>query len=1334
MNYKRLNIYVGWLIFLIATIVYFMTAEETASLWDCGEFITTAYKLEVGHPPGAPLYMLIGRVFSLFAGSEMEVAHWVNRMSALSSSFSILFLFWSITLLGKKIAEKGNAIMTNGDKLAIIGSGVVGALVYTFSESFWFSAVEGEVYAMASLFTAIIFWAALKWDEEMTLIKRGVLTPRVHPLRWMVLIMFLIGLAIGVHLLGLLVLPVIAYVVAFQRNEKNSLKLFLITGVIGIVILAFIQNGIIPGSIALASKLEIFSRNSLGMPFGIGAALFFILVIGLLVFGLYFTQKNGQKLGNTIILGLVMILIGYGSFATIIIRSDANPPLDENNPENLVTLHAFLKREQYGSWPLIYGPYFNSRKTKQSEYGDRSKTYDRRWVVSGRNGKVVTSFKDKQDAEEYVKESGQKYDLYEKYHVTNEDTRKGQVEAFAQNTIFPRMYIPIDGQNGAQVSSGYKRWSGYNPNRKVTKDEIGADGKPLPTFGDNISYMVNYQMGWMYWRYFMWNFSGRQNDIQGHGDELRGNWISGYSVVDDARLGAQGENAPYFTQNNSSNYNFFYIPIILGLIGMFFHFLRSPKDGIVVAVLFIMTGAAIIIFLNQKPFEPRERDYAYAASFYAFSIWIGFGVYGLYEAFRSFGKSEYKNLAISYGVLFLLCVFADINATNGIPATLSILIIGLIGGGAMALMTGLRKAKIPKVGAAGLATILGLIAPLIMGVQNWEGHDRSNRTSTRDLAHNYLIGCSPNSILFTNGDNDTFPLWHLQEVEGGRTDVRVANLSLMQTDWYSDQMKMRAYESDPLPIKFREDQILMGAGNTDYVLFVDYEVYKNSLSKEKAEEIIQKKIEGNPDLFNSSLSRIRIGLASAIGAMSGNNAEAQDVLDKMKEELEIGLENPGFQDYERLNQFIRKIFSDSQRNLIKVDAGLLSQLEDAALSWTESWDFLPLDYAMEFVRDDKNMLAQPGRMLRIFPASGFVLPVNVDNAIAAEMISEEYRGEALTEIRFDFRKGGLFRSDLRGLSREEVMMLDILANFDWKRGIYFSSPGGSNVAKALYAKGYLANLGQTHGLVPLNRTGIEDFSREQMYENLLEKYRYGNLAAEGVLVDYYTRRHTDQFRNSFVDAASKYVAKYKEAKAVAQYDSMGVSKLKEPSFYADRAEEIINYSLSQLPISKVFDFGEPRGMGRTLSTGDEAATDGVTPEMIRVLYEVGKDEAANALAFEYFGQLETLVNYYGKSDAFVAYYNKQDFISFAMNFLRTYAIVLEMDSKSQAAEYGHQLDQRFTQEVIGGVVNGLRNKEIKESVRGGRSKVRKMDKEADHFLDLYNALLQENGFEIEGGE
>lgn len=1338
MTYKKLNISIGWLVFLLSTIVYFLTLEGTASLWDCGEYITAAYKLEVGHPPGAPFFMIIGRIFSLFAADLADVALWINRMSALSSSFSILFLFWTITMLGKKIAQKDNHEMTRAQQITILGAGFIGSMAYTFTESFWFSAVEGEVYAMSSLFTAIIFWAALKWDEEMTLIRRGELGQDTRPLRWMVLIMFLFGLAIGVHLLGLLVLPAIAYIVMYNRQEGKevSVKLFLLTGVLGVFVLGFIQEGVIPGTIALASKMEIFFKNSLGLPFMSGAIFFFILLITLLIGGLVITQRKKMPIANTAILGIVMLLIGYGAFAVIVIRSNANPPLDENNPENLVTLHAYLKREQYGSWPILYGEWYNSKTKDQSQFGDRSPFYDKRYVVTTSSGSEVAAFRDKEVAEEYVVNSGKKYDIVHKYFETNKQTRKNQVVDYEQKTLFPRMFF----RNDPNRIAGYKKWSGYNPSRKVPSNLIGDDGRPVPTFGDNLRFLFNYQVNWMYWRYFMWNFAGRQNDIQGHGDEFRGNWLSGFNVVDEARLGAQGENAPYFTSHNPSNNKFYFIPLILGLIGLFFHFVKAPRDAFVVLLLFIFTGLAIVIYLNQKPFEPRERDYAYAASFYVFAIWIGLGVYGLFEAFRSYGKEEYKKLGIAFGALVLFSLLIDMNDYKGYPTVISTFIIGAIGIGAMVLMTVLRKVLSNGKPAGGIAIILGLFAPVILALQGWDDHDRSDRSPARALAWNYLQSCSPNSILFTNGDNDTFPLWYLQEVEGIRTDVRVANLSLMQTDWYTEQMTMRAYESDPLPIEFREDQILMGAGNTDYTLFIDYDVYASKIDPQVAQDILKTKIEANSAAFQRSLRNFRSGLVGAISALEIKDGALTGIIPQIIEELSLPIENAGYEDYDRTDRIMRKVFADINSGKLSGSRDLLGQLQDAASRWMKDWDYLPLDYAMEFVRNDNNMLTQPGgRQLRFFPSSGFILPVNKENALKAGIISEDYLDEVKDELRFDFRKGSLFSSDERGLSREEMMMLDILANFDWSRGIYFSSPGGSSVAKALYREGQLQNLGQVHGLSPLNQVALTEDAQTKIAHNVLNVFDYGNMKGEGVLVDYYVRRHTSQYRSSFLDAAMLYMQDYRNAKreemqqAAIEADSLVGKPIstEDAQKYADKVEEIIRHAMEELPLDRVFDMGEPRPVGKSLADGTQVYTDGRIPDFIAILYQVDKVEYGNTVASEYLDRLEMSLNYFGNTSAKMIYYNQEDFIAFSMNFLRVFAEVYSSNDEENAiVERVIQMEDRLTNRIVPAIVEGLRLEEISD-VKNNRTIKRRMDREAEEFYSLYQALLMENGLRKE---
>ncbi|MGB1647223.1 MAG: DUF2723 domain-containing protein, partial [Crocinitomicaceae bacterium] len=518
MNYNFINKINGWIVFTIATIVYMLTIEDTASLWDCGEYITAAYKLEVGHPPGAPLFMILGRVFSFFAAPE-NVAFYINSLSALSSSFTILFMFWSITMLLKKLILQGKNELENHDKIGIFVAATIGSLSYTFTDSFWFSAVEGEVYAMASLFTAVIFWAILKWDEEMGELQANRLSSDVAPNRWLLLILFLLGLAIGVHLLGILVIPAIGYVIYFRVKETTTSGFF-IAGILSIVILGFIQEGVIPGTISMASSFEVVFVNNLGLPFYSGSLFFFALLIAACIFGVYYSRKNKQTLLSNSLMGLVFLLIGYGSFAVIVIRSNANTPLDENNPENLVTLHSYLKREQYGSAPIFRGPDWNSKENPRDEYENLSPYYLRRWVVvNDENDKDLKGFVNEKDAKEWVQKEFKdnkpsNIEIKEKYYETNSSIRKNATPTYEQSHLFPRMYA-----NSDRHIAGYKFWSGYDA-EDGTETELGKDEKRLPTSSENMRYFIDYQLNWMYFRYFMWNFAGRQNDIQGHGDNM----------------------------------------------------------------------------------------------------------------------------------------------------------------------------------------------------------------------------------------------------------------------------------------------------------------------------------------------------------------------------------------------------------------------------------------------------------------------------------------------------------------------------------------------------------------------------------------------------------------------------------------------------------------------------------------------------------------------------------------------------------------------------------------------------------------------------------------------
>ncbi len=716
-DYKRLNLIIGWLVWIVAAIVYLATIEPTASFWDCGEFIAASFKLQVGHPPGAPFFLILAKFFTLFAPSPEHIAMMVNSLSALSSAFTILFLFWSITGLAKKLVLKSGEL-TKDKIFAIMGSGVVGALAYTFSDSFWFSAVEGEVYALSSLFTAAVFWAIIKWES---------VADRPHNLRWIILIAFLVGLSIGVHLLNLLAIPAIVMVYYYKKFDVTR-KGSLIAFGLSIVLLAVVQYGIIPGTIVLASKFELLFVNSFGLPFNTGFVFYLLLLIGLVVWGLYRTHLKGKVIANTAILSFAVILLAYSTFAVILIRSNANPPMDENNPENVFTFLSYLNREQYGSRPLIKGQSFNSPLDAQKPYKDGSPTY----------------FQDK--------ETG-------KYIIT--DDGKNSVRNFDERfvSLLPRMWSD-DGKH----ESHYKRWSKFKGKPIQYNDRGQAQTIMTPTFGDNMRYMFNYQLNWMYFRYFMWNFSGRQNDIQGHGNNVHGNWISGIKFIDEMRLGNQN-NLPEFITENKGNNKYYMLPFLLGLLGMFYHFRKDKEDAIVVTLLFFFTGIAIVLYLNQYPLQPRERDYAYVGSFYAFAIWIGFGVLALYDL--------------------------------------------------------LSKKKSSALTAIGVSVLALLAVPTIMAKENWDDHSRAKRYTARDFAKNYLDSCEPNAILFTNGDNDTFPLWYVQDVEGYRTDVRVVNLSLLNTDWYINQMHLKAYESEPLPLSIPEKKIRQGTN--DYLPIFEQE-------------------------------------------------------------------------------------------------------------------------------------------------------------------------------------------------------------------------------------------------------------------------------------------------------------------------------------------------------------------------------------------------------------------------------------------------------------------------------------------------------------------------------
>lgn len=742
MTYNRTNNLLGWLSFLTALIVYTLTLEPTTSFWDSGEFIASAYKLQVVHQPGAPLYLMVGKVFSLLAGGDTSrVAFWINMCSALASAATILFLFWTITALARKIMAKPGAKLTQAEVITIMGSGLVGALAYTFSDSFWFSAVEAEVYPLSSLCTAVVFWAILKWDQH---------ADEPYADKWLIFIAYVMGLSIGVHLLNLLAIPAISLVYYFRRSAIRTSSGTLLSLLAGIVILAFIQYGIVQYTIKFAAYSDLFFVNTLGLGFGTGVGFFGILLITSLTTGILYTI-NGQRphllvavssfvalmtigggIGGLIVsaiilvileyvlkirekrrvlnlalISVVFIILGYGSFAMIVIRAKADPTLNNNDPDNAFSLLSYVNREQYGDRPLAYGPYFDS-KPIDSKQGD----------IIYRKGK------------EKYESAGQKFE-----------------RVYDRNTILPRMY-----SDDPQHAATYRDWMGMNETES-------------PTFIDNIGFLISYQTGFMYARYFAWNFIGRQNDEQGHGNYTQGNWLSGIKFIDNMLLGGQYELPKSQIENGGYN-RYYFLPFILGIIGALWHFKKNQKDAGIVGLLFFFTGVAIVLYLNQNPLQPRERDYAYTGSFYAFAIWIGLGVAGIADFLRS-------------------------------------------------------RIKAPT--AAMLATVIGLLAaPTLMAKDGWNDHDRSSKFTARDMAANYLESCAPNAILFTYGDNDTYPLWYAQEVENIRPDVRVVNLSLLGTDWYIRQMKKKVNEAEALPITMANDKFVQGV--RDVMGYQDYQV------------------------------------------------------------------------------------------------------------------------------------------------------------------------------------------------------------------------------------------------------------------------------------------------------------------------------------------------------------------------------------------------------------------------------------------------------------------------------------------------------------------------------
>ena len=988
-QYKLVNNVLGWLTFFVAAFVYCSTIEPTASFWDCPEFITTGYKLEVGHPPGAPFFMLTANLFSQFASDPSQVARMVNTMSALLSATTILFLFWSITHLARKLILKDWSELTLGKLIAIEASGLVGALIYTFSDTFWFSAVEGEVYAYSSAFTAIVFWLILKWEDH---------ADEPHSDRWLVLIAYMTGLSIGVHLLNLLCLPAIVLVYCYRRFPNIELKGSLIALVGSFILVAAVLYGVVPGIITVAGWFELLFVNTLGCPFNTGEIIYIVLLVAIVIwaiyesyvdksfkrqnvsfvlavgmlgipfrgmtwsaailglvilaaiyFGLNYRKKIGKDLvpvvtsrfKNTALLCMLMLMIGYSSYAVIVIRSAANPPMDQNSPEDVFTLGSYLSRDQYGDSPLLYGQAYTSQVAYDVD-GNMC-------VPKHKEGAAIWQRKEKASKDE--KDS---------YFVVS---HKDKI-IYAQNMLFPRMH-------SSAHAGAYENWMGGVEGTQVPSDRCGEPVMvKMPTQMENIRFFLSYQCNFMYWRYFMWNFAGRQNDIQGNGEPEHGNWITGISFIDDWMLGDQSKMPAELKANKGHNV-FYCLPLLLGLIGLFWQAWRGQR-GIrqfwVVFFLFFMTGLAIVLYLNQTPQQPRERDYAYAGSFYAYAIWCGLGVLAIYDMLK-------------------------------------------------------KKINCNDVAVAGVVGVACLLVPIQMASQTWDDHDRSGRYTCRDFGQNYLMTLQDkgNPIIFTNGDNDTFPLWYNQETEGVRTDARVCNLSYLQTDWYIDQMKRPAYDSPSVPITW--PRIDFCSGTNDYI------------------------------------------------------------------EVKPGMKQQLLEFYRDYPQEARAAFGDEP-----------FELKNILKYWVRSKDsdthIIPTDTL--YITIDKEAVRRSGMMM-----ASDTIPDRMVISLAGK----------------------------RAIYKNDLMMLEMLAQCNWERPLYVATTVGSDNYMNLGDN--FVQEGLAYRITPFNTKapGAKNFDTEKTYNNVMNRFKWGGLDKPGLYIDETVMRMCYTHRHLFATLAMQLIAEGQNAKA-----------------------------------------------------------------------------------------------------------------------------------------------------------------------------------------------------------
>ncbi|MCK8142190.1 DUF2723 domain-containing protein [Flavobacterium sp. I-SCBP12n] len=1042
-NFNKWNTIIGWFTFGIALLTYTLTVEPTMSFWDCGEYIATAAKLEVGHPPGAPLYQMIGAFFAMFATSSTKIALMVNMMSVFSSAFTILFLFWSSSIILRKLVarfsdSKNNETLENNtnknNDIVVLGSSFVGALAYTFSDSFWFNAVEAEVYAMASLFIALLFWLGLRWEQDMN-------TPRGN--RWLLLISLVVGLSFGVHFMALLTIPAIGFLYFFKNYKVVTIKNFIIANIVVVGILLFIFKLLLPLTMGFFGETEVFMVNSLGLPFDSGTLFVAILLIALFYFGLKYTNKKGLVTYNTLILCILFILIGFSTWIMLPVRANANTVINENKPSDAREVLAYYNREQYGVNPLFYGPQYTENFAgldKNNPYLDQAPNYERdyktgKYVIVNNYKNAVQNSDDNHKTflprmwsdghiENYMNFTNPPTFRFNPDYPYEEDLAKYGIDASQLSEEDYNKAIAQLKQETEKTINEFRHAyaqkqidnEGYIKFLKSYSNYLIID---KPTTIDNLGFMVEYQFGYMYWRYLMWNFVGRQNDIQGRYDYLDGNWLSGISFIDNLHLGSQ-DNLPSDVLNNKGRNVYFFLPFILGLIGLMYHANKDLKSFYVLLALFLFTGIALKIYLNERPFEPRERDYALVGSFYVFAIWIGFGVYALYE-------SAQKYLA-------------------------------------------------PKIAGPLIIAASLLAAPVLMASQNWDDHDRSGKYTATAIAKAYLTSCDPNAILFTIGDNDTFPLWYAQEIEGVRTDVKIVNTSLFMKDWYIDQMKTKTYEAEPLPISFTHEQYV--GDNLDYVAYIP-----------------------------------------------------------------------------------------------KVQS---------------RWDIKDF---MDFIKNPKSTVEmQNGQTIHFYPTNKIRIPVDKNIIIKNKVVSAQFNDSIVPYIDVDIKGNALYKNRL--------MMLDIVANNNWKRPIYFSG-GAFDNEDYIWMKEYLQLEGMVYKLVPVKTALAKDASplemgqvdADKMYSKVME-WDWGNNDSPKIYHDPETRKNSINYRSYLSRLMNQLIVEGKK----------------------DKAKKIIDLAMTKMPIDNFgyYPLVEPYAGG---------------------YYKIGEKQKAQELLQKLIGKYQENLNYYGKLKA-----------------------------------------------------------------------------------------------------